>query len=379
MFKWIKILWNKVVWSRGLAVLLGLLLLTGVMVGAWLCYERINAARRQAAAGTDPAHMGENRWSESSAIRVYFSRLEGSTGPTETIAHALAGFIDRTRQTLDVCAFELDNQVITQALVQAVQRGVKVRLVTETRSLQQSGVQALRNAGVPLVAGPSLPTGNSSQRQLSSGRMHDKFMVFDQRAVWTGSLSFTETGAYRTNSNGLYIDDEDVASNYAAKFRWMFEQHSFAGLPGEPGSPGPASRVPHPNVTLRDGSRIETYFSTHDRVADRLIDKIGQAKLSIHFLAHCFTHPGISRAMLERAGRESRSRASSIAPRPSTVPPSAAISPGPGQESRFTWMFRAASTTRSLSSTAKPPSPARSISANRPTSSTMRTWSSSTT
>ena len=50
-----------------------------------------------------------------------------------------------------MAAFELDNRIITDAIVRAVQRGVRVRLVTETDYLDDSGVKALQAVGVPVV------------------------------------------------------------------------------------------------------------------------------------------------------------------------------------------------------------------------------------
>src|SRR4051812_29828201 len=63
--------------------------------------------------------------------RVWFTTPEKSAAESE-IAHALVGFIDQCKTTIDVAAFELDNKAITDALVRAVHRGVRVRLVTET-------------------------------------------------------------------------------------------------------------------------------------------------------------------------------------------------------------------------------------------------------
>src|SRR5262245_52865640 len=77
------------------------------------------------------------------AIRVYSTGPDGAPEQNQASAKAVVGYIDATRQTLDVCAFELDNRVITDALVQAVHRGVRVRLVTETNYLNENGVKAL--------------------------------------------------------------------------------------------------------------------------------------------------------------------------------------------------------------------------------------------
>ena len=65
--------------------------------------------------------------------------------------------------------------------------------------------------------------------------MHDKFMVFDSAAVWTGSMNFTENCAYHNNNNnGIFIDDRNLAANYETKFTWMFENTSPAVRPAMP-------------------------------------------------------------------------------------------------------------------------------------------------
>ena len=221
---------------------------------------------------------------ETGPVRVYFTRPDQPPETPGDIAHAVAGYIDATQQTLDVAAFELDNRVITDALVRAVRRGVRVRLVTETNYLGESGVQAVQAAGVPVV---------DDRRE--GALMHNKFMVFDRKAVWTGSMNFTENCAYKNNNSGVYIPDPRLAENYATKFAWMYEQRKFGGAPSR------GDRIPNPVVTLADGTQVENYFSTHDRPAGRVAEVVRLAKKSIHFLAFSYTHDGIAQAMLDRA------------------------------------------------------------------------------
>lgn len=220
---------------------------------------------------------------DTGAISVYFTRPEQPPEQPGDIAHAVVGYIDGTQQTLDVAGFEVDNRIITDALVRAVQRGVRVRLVTETDYIGDSGVKALKAVGVPVV---------DDKRE--SALMHNKFMVFDRKAVWTGSMNFTENCAYHNNNNGLYIPDAKLAENYNTKFSWFFDQHKFGGAPSK------NDHIPNPLLTLADGTRVENYFSTHDHVANHVIDAVKLARKSIHFLAFSFTHQGIEQAMLDK-------------------------------------------------------------------------------
>jgi phosphatidylserine/phosphatidylglycerophosphate/cardiolipin synthase-like enzyme len=125
--------------------------------------------------------------------------------------------------------------------------------------------------------------------------MHNKFIVFDQKAVWTGSMNFTDNCTSRNDNHGIYICDERIAANYATKFRWMFENRQF----GRP--PTSADHIPFPKVTLADGTIIENYFAPHDQVADQIIRQIRRASQSLHFLMFSFTHRGIADAILDRA------------------------------------------------------------------------------
>jgi phosphatidylserine/phosphatidylglycerophosphate/cardiolipin synthase-like enzyme len=64
----------------------------------------------------------------------------------------------------------------------------------------------------------------------------------------------------------------------------MFEEREFG-----PDSP---ADTPHRQVLVADGSeeiRIESYFAPEDRVADRLVELLGQAEDSIRFMAFSFT------------------------------------------------------------------------------------------
>ena len=218
-------------------------------------------------------------------VRVYFTTPNDKNSKTNpnNPANVLAGYIKRAAQTIDVCGYEINNQVIVDALVEAVKRGVKVRCVTDTDNVNESGITALKAVGVPVV---------DDQRQPI---MHNKFMVFDNKSVWMGSMNFTENCAYRNNNNGIYIDDARIAENYATKFKWLFVDHKFGGPVKQ------KEKIPNPVVRLADGTIMENYFSAHDHIANHIIEHLQTAKSSIHFLAFSFTHKGMGQAMLDRA------------------------------------------------------------------------------
>ncbi|MGL4424101.1 MAG: phospholipase D-like domain-containing protein, partial [Gemmataceae bacterium] len=221
----------------------------------------------------------------TNTVRVFFTtpsstdRAALADDPASMIADSIA----EARDTIDICAFELDNRVISEALAAAHRRGVRVRLVTDSDYAEEAGAKLLEDSGVPVV---------TDQR---TALMHNKFIIIDDRTVWTGSMNFTENCAYKNNNNAIQIRDDRLAENYRTKFRWMFEEKAF----GRP--PTKSDRIPHPQLTLSDGTRLDNYFSTHDRCAQRVVQELAMAKKSIHFLAFSFTHPDIAQEMIDRA------------------------------------------------------------------------------
>ncbi|MCS7014717.1 MAG: phospholipase D-like domain-containing protein [Gemmatales bacterium] len=243
------------------------------LAGTWGCQE-----------SHEPVSPVFERLDDSIPVRVYFTQPGLPATDSRHPARALAHYISQARQTLDLCAHELDSAIITQAILEAHQRGVCVRVVTETAYSDEDSIRRLKEAGIPVV-----------HDQRDGALMHNKFIVLDNQAVWTGSMNFTDNCTGRNDNHALYIADARLAENYATKFRWMFEQRRFGSPPGK------LDRIPYPQITWDDGTLLENYFAPHDRVADKILLRVRQATRSIRFLAFSFTHRGIADAMLERA------------------------------------------------------------------------------
>jgi len=207
------------------------------------------------------------------------------TGPTPDnqsggIPDKVAASFDAAQKTLDVAVYEFNLTSLSDALIRAAQRGVRVRLVTDTDSMQEETIQALLTAGVPVV---------DDQR---SAIMHDKFVVMDSSVVWVGSMNFTVNDAYKNDNNFMRISSTHLAQNYTAEFEEMFGQREFG-----PGSP---ANTPNPSLNL-NGTQIENYFSPDDGVAAHILDVLNSAQKSIYFMAFTFTRTDFTDVMIARA------------------------------------------------------------------------------
>lgn len=218
----------------------------------------------------------------SDSVTVYFSdpfspyasRYQG--GPDE----ALVSAINSARLSVDVAVYSLNLWSIRDALLEAHRRGVVVRVVMESDNMDVPEVQALIEAGIPVLG---------DRRE---GLMHNKFVVIDRREVWTGSLNFTVSSAYRSYNNLVQIRSPEMAQNYLTEFNEMFDEDLFGDWV--------KAATPFPHLFL-DGYLVETYFSPDDAVARRIVDLIQSAQQSIYFLAYSFTSDEIGQAIREQA------------------------------------------------------------------------------
>jgi phosphatidylserine/phosphatidylglycerophosphate/cardiolipin synthase-like enzyme len=198
----------------------------------------------------------------------------------------LVALMDRASRTLDVAAYDFDLADVADAMVRAANRGARVRMVTDTDTLEntddaavQAAFKTVRDAGIPIVPDNRAPI------------MHHKFTVIDGEWVEMGSWNYTDGDTYRLNNNMAIWHSRELADNYTAEFEKMFVQRKFG--------PNKPRGVPYPTLDLA-GIRLENYFAAEDGVAAHIIDKVNQAQNSIHFLAFSFTHDGIGQAMLAR-------------------------------------------------------------------------------
>lgn len=227
-----------------------------------------------------PQTLPASEDSLSPTITVYFTDTERGSLRGGTDAN-LAAAIDAAQLSVDVAAYDLDLWSVRDALIRAHQRGIQVRMVTESNYLENPEVQDLLNAGIEILG------------DRMEGLMHHKFVVIDGQEVWTGSMNLTVNAAYRNNENYLRIFSPQLAENYEQEFEEMFTEDRF----------GPNSRygnTPNPQIEV-DGITIENYFSPDDRPAARIVELLESAQQSIVFMAFSFTRDDFAQAMLARA------------------------------------------------------------------------------
>ncbi len=207
---------------------------------------------------------------ETDWVSVYFTDPYSPTagtyrgGPDVELAQA----IDQARLSVDVAIYEFNLWSLRDALLDAHQRGVEVRLVTDSSNLDSDELQELIEAGIPVLG------------DRHESLMHNKFVVIDRQEVWTGSMNYTTTDGYHNHNNLVRLRSAKAAQDYTLEFEEMFVDDLF----------GQDVRANTPNPSFQeDGTQVEVLFSPDDGTANRLVELISSAR-ERHFFPGFFLY-----------------------------------------------------------------------------------------
>ena len=125
-----------------------------------------------------------------------------------------------------------------------------------------------------------------AKKDSSSGLMHDKFCIIDNKVVLTGSLNPTENGAYKNNNNLIIIESFYLVKNYEDEFKELWNSEFRKG-----------DNVIYPEFYLNN-KKIENYFCPEDNCAYYVAEEIKKAKNSIYFMTFSFTNSRIATAII---------------------------------------------------------------------------------
>ena len=124
------------------------------------------------------------------------------------ITNAVRPLIQGAKDRIDVAVFFLTHKEITRDLMQAKQRGVKVRVILDATAATNgySKHELLREAGIPVKI------------EDWGGKMHMKSAVIDGQHVITGSMNWTSAGESGNDENTVVLHSEKLAKQYEVYF-----------------------------------------------------------------------------------------------------------------------------------------------------------------
>ena len=140
---------------------------------------------------------------------IYFS-------PEGDAANRIIKAIDSSNSTIDLAIFDLTSQDISQAFERAKKRGVKIRIIADSRQAKgaHSVIQSLLDEGFNIRI----------RHGKGRGIMHNKFAIFDGKLMVTGSYNWTNNAEHFNYENAVFICDPDIIKQYQKEFNRIYSQ-----------------------------------------------------------------------------------------------------------------------------------------------------------
>ena len=146
----------------------------------------------------------------SPASHAYFS-------PGPDCLRCLVEHFRAAQRAVDVCVFTITDDRISDPILAAHKRGVKVRIITDDAKAFDLGsdVPRFREAGIPVIVDDS------------PYHMHHKFAIFDGLRLLNGSYNWTRGAAEQNQENIIDTDDRTLVARFQKEFDaiWALWSH----------------------------------------------------------------------------------------------------------------------------------------------------------
>ena len=118
------------------------------------------------------------------------------------------------KKTLDIAIFTFTRDSIAKAILEALQRGVKVRCIGD------DGNSKVKGSDVRLLASFGIPCKTDNNFRF---HMHNKMAIIDNSVVITGSFNWTNQAINKNQDNILFIEDKKIANQYTDYFNQIWD------------------------------------------------------------------------------------------------------------------------------------------------------------
>lgn len=139
-------------------------------------------------------------------VKVFFTP---GTGCERNIIKAI-----NDAQKMDIAVYSITHPDITSALIDAHKRGATIRIVTDRTQAKGKGslVTKIKSAGIPIV------TNHKHKIE------HNKFAVFDDLHIVSGSYNWTTNASKYNSENCLFFDQQN--KEYTQRFEYLWDLYN---------------------------------------------------------------------------------------------------------------------------------------------------------
>lgn len=250
-------------------------------------------------------------------IQVYFNNTVNTSVSSGVNANANSNFTDiliqkinNAKRSIDVALYSLSGTVganIATALVNAKNRGVKIRVIGEYDNRTTAPWQTLISNGIPYI---NDAYGNND----GSGLHHNKFFVIDYRggspdSVWVIMCSWnpTDPGTNDDRQNLVLFQDVALAGAYTVEFQE--EWGSNTDNPNSQNSRFGSRKLNNtPHNFVIGGVKVQSFFSPSDGTTFNLGKTLSKTQRSINGALMTFTRRDLADTVIAVKNRNKKTR-----------------------------------------------------------------------
>lgn len=227
-------------------------------------------------------------------MKIYFSdsttKLKPDRNCSSDICKEILKNINQAQTTIDMAIYGYSSvPAIENAIKAAQNRGVKIRLIYD---LDSKGRNIYQDT-ISLVN--LIPDNVSDKNSIDSANiMHNKFYIFDDKILITGSANLSHTDMSGYNSNSIVvINSEEAAKIYKQEFEQMFagKFHS--------------QKIKNENKSFAfNNTLMSVYFSPQDKsITNAVLPLIQNAKKSIYIPTFVLTEKHVAQELINAKNR----------------------------------------------------------------------------
>jgi len=160
----------------------------------------------------------------SLSIEVFFS-------PNGGARNAVLKELKKANKEINVAMYILTDRELSNALISAKERGVKVKVLLDGKSAEEIGYSKHHFLGERKV-NVKLDNTHKSYRNNYEGIMHHKFAIIDNKTLITGSFNWTHSAEKLNDENLLIIkDDSSLVRAYTDEFLKLWNRENTVSKP----------------------------------------------------------------------------------------------------------------------------------------------------
>ena len=231
---------------------------------------------------------------ENKDIKLFLTDSTSSIRPSKNCSTSLCreiiNNINSAQNTIDMALYGYSQvPAIEKALVNAIRRGVKIRLVYD---MDTNG----RNIYPDTQKLASIIKNCNTDKKSNEARnlMHNKFFIFDDKILITGSANLSYTDMSGFNSNSIIVINSPIISRI---YKNEFEQMYFGKYHND--------KISKPNKKVQlQNSEINIYFSPQDKsVTNAILPIIKNAKQYIYIPTFVLTERRVTEELIKAKQR----------------------------------------------------------------------------